>query len=127
MKSDTERVNFLDHAYANKGKVVEILDDGKLWNHNEKPNTGFGEDPESTYAIKDIKKGDEMLDDYGYYESIPWFDKIYTKYGIADDYYVVHKPNENKKSSKPKKESVSPKKKPAEFIKKRDKKAQDKK
>ena len=48
-----------------------ILDDGGMWNHSEKPNTGFGPNsdscPYSSYSIRNIKKGEELLDDYGTY------------------------------------------------------------
>ena len=43
----------------------EIQDDGKRWNHSEEPNTsgenvGEGMDPESSYAKRDIKAGEEV-------------------------------------------------------------------
>lgn len=48
-----------------QGKVNEIQDDGKRWNHSEEPNTsgenvGEGMDPESSYAKRDIKAGEEV-------------------------------------------------------------------
>lgn len=53
----------------------QILDDAKMWNHSETPNTGLppagdalGYCFESSYAIRDIKSGEELLDDYGIYE-----------------------------------------------------------
>lgn len=62
---------WMDHVYMFEGKLNEILDDGKLWNHSEAPNTGLAPssgpeyDWESTYSIRDIKAGEELLDDYG--------------------------------------------------------------
>ena len=63
--------DWLIHAYMDNGSVNEILDNGGLWNHSKDPNTGYGpssdSDPNSSYAIRDIKKGEELLDDYGTY------------------------------------------------------------
>ena len=52
-------------AIQAQGKVNEIQDDGKRWNHSEDPNTsgenlGEGMDPESSYAKRDIKAGEEV-------------------------------------------------------------------
>jgi hypothetical protein len=56
----------MDHVYMFDGRLNEITDDGKLWNHSETPNTGLppkGEQYcfESTYSIKDIQAGEEFL------------------------------------------------------------------
>jgi len=64
---------WMDHVYQFDGKLNEIIDDGGLWNHSETPNTGLppaGEeyDYESSYSIRDIQAGEELLDDYGIYE-----------------------------------------------------------
>lgn len=72
-----ERVYWMDHVYMFDGVLNEILDDGKLWNHSETPCTGLpppGEeyDFESSYAIRDIAEGEELLDDYGLYEYPEW-------------------------------------------------------
>ena len=52
-------------------------DDAIYWNHSEKPNTGFGPGPNScplsTYAVCDIKKGQELFDDYGTYQWPKWY------------------------------------------------------
>jgi hypothetical protein len=63
-----------DHVYMFSGVLIEILDDGKLWNHSETPCTGLppaGDiyDFDSSYAIRDIRAGEEFLDDYGTYRS----------------------------------------------------------
>jgi hypothetical protein len=56
----------MDHVYMFDGRLNEITDDGKLWNHSETPNTGLppkGEEYcfESTYSIKDIQPGEQFL------------------------------------------------------------------
>merc|ERR1712192_14573 len=40
MASDADRKDFLEHAYHDGGALNFILDDGGLWNHSDKPNTG---------------------------------------------------------------------------------------
>jgi len=69
-----EQEFFMSHVYLFDGVMNEILDDGKMWNHSESPNTGSGsgDDPNadwySSYAIRDIQAGEELFDDYGCYE-----------------------------------------------------------
>merc|ERR1712130_947327 len=72
MASDADRKYFLSHAYHDGGALNFILDDGGLWNHSDKPNTGGGPDPLSSYAIRDLDAGDELRDDYATSEHPPW-------------------------------------------------------
>ena len=63
---ESERAYWIDHVYVFSGSLNEILDDGKLWNHSETPCTGLpppGDeyDFESSYAIRDIKAGEECV------------------------------------------------------------------
>ena len=63
-RADAEYI--MDHVYMFDGRLNEITDDGKLWNHSEAPNTGLppkGDEYcfESTYSIKDIQAGEEFL------------------------------------------------------------------
>jgi uncharacterized protein len=65
---------FMSHVYLYDGYMNEILDDGRMWNHSEAPNTGQSiDDVQSSYAIRDIQDGEELLDDYGVYEYPDWF------------------------------------------------------
>ena len=81
-----------NHAFAvccACSKVIEILDDGLLWNHSKDPNTGDcpedieDGDPFSSYAIRDIKKGEQLLDNYGSYDRLKWFEKLCNKFGVV--------------------------------------------
>jgi len=56
------------------------------------PNTGInsGLEPLSSYALKDIKKGEELFDDYGTYEHPKWLIKVCAEYGSAYDYFTIH-------------------------------------
>ena len=79
--SPEARVFWMDHVYMFAGRLNEILDDGHFWNHSEAPCTGLpppGDDFcfESSYAVRDIKAGEELLDDYGLYEYPPWYNKL---------------------------------------------------
>lgn len=86
----------MDDGYLN-----EILDDGGLWNHSENPNTGLGPPgtdtcPLSSYAVRDIKKGEELLDDYGTYQWPKWHNKILDQYGVDTSYFTVKERNEDR-------------------------------
>lgn len=64
--SPEDAAYIMDHVYMFDGRLNEICDDGKMWNHSEEPNTGLpppGEEYcwESTYAIRDIEAGEEFL------------------------------------------------------------------
>jgi hypothetical protein len=65
-----EAAYIMDHVYMFDGRLNEITDDGKLWNHSEAPNTGLppkgeGYCFESTYSIKDIQPGEQFLVRWG--------------------------------------------------------------
>ena len=77
--------------YYYRGYCNEILDDGKLWNHSSKPNTGDGEDPNSSYAIRNIAKGEELLDDYGTYSWPQWLMDILAEHEVDTSYFETTK------------------------------------
>ena len=99
LPSHKERKDLLVHMYCEHGYCNEILDDCKFWNHSDTPNTGNdGPDPFNSYAMRDIKKGEELLDDYGTYEWPKWYLQLLTEYGVDVDYFTV--PDENKYKNK---------------------------
>jgi len=64
--SADEAAYIMDHVYMFDGRLNEICDEGKMWNHSEQPNTGLpppgeGYCWESTYSIRDIQAGEEFL------------------------------------------------------------------
>ena len=77
------------------GQVNEILDDGGMWNHSESPNTGYGPNADSdvlsSYAIRDIKKGEELFEDYGSYKHPDWFVNLCSEFGSDMSYYEIKK------------------------------------
>ena len=95
LNSDEQRKDLLIHMYCEHGYCHELLDDCRFWNHGDAPNTGNeGPDPYNAYALKDIKKGEELLDDYGTYEWPDWYIKLLTEYNVDVDYFTV--PDENR-------------------------------
>ena len=80
-----------------------ITDDGRYWNHSvSDPTTVIGgpdrTDKNSAFAIRDIKKGEEMFEDYGQYEWPDWLVKICYEVGSDMSYFDV-KAAETKKAS----------------------------
>jgi SET domain-containing protein len=80
---------FMDHVYLYNNVINEIVDDGKYWNHSEIPNTGCGEDVNSTYAIRDIEEGEQLLDDYGTYEYPEWFQQLAVEFAVPQDFITI--------------------------------------
>ncbi|EOD24067.1 hypothetical protein EMIHUDRAFT_207150 [Emiliania huxleyi CCMP1516] len=100
--SSTEAIELLEHVYCWEGEargahmpslVLEVVGDGKYWNHSRtRQNTGSGGnhpdgdgegrgDGVSSYALRDIEAGEELLDDYALYPSIPWFEALCEAHG----------------------------------------------
>ena len=93
LPSRVAQCDWLSHVYAYAGAINEILDNGRLWNHSEDPNTcsGVGGDWDSTFAKRDIAIGEELVDDYGVYEYPDWLLALYSEYGIPIDFVVIKK------------------------------------
>jgi hypothetical protein len=76
----------LAHSLRIRRKMIEILDDAKLWNHSRTPNTGDHPDDDgddqSSYALRDIKRGEQLLDDYSDYDIPKWFHKLCTMFEV---------------------------------------------
>jgi len=86
----------LEHVYTWEGEVIEIVGDGKYWNHSHTaqntgnhPDEGMG-DGVSSYAWRDIAVGEELLDDYASYASLPWFEALCKEYGAQSCVSVGH-------------------------------------
>ncbi|KAG8460018.1 hypothetical protein KFE25_011067 [Diacronema lutheri] len=77
-------IHFLEHAYCWDGLVCEILDDGRFWNHSKAPNTGtLPDDPASSFALRDIEPGEELLDDYSQHDMLAWFEAICKEHEVS--------------------------------------------
>merc|ERR1719162_1996910 len=81
---------WMDHVYVWSGMLHEILDDGLLMNHSEEPNIVSPECDgcclESSYAGRDIKKGEEMFEDYGTFGYPSWYNSLMVEYGCTRDF-----------------------------------------
>ena len=75
--------DFLAHAYVEGDAVVEILDNGRFWNHSGSvPNTGSpAHDLCNTYALRDIVRGEELLCDYGTFPVLDWYERVCIEFG----------------------------------------------
>lgn len=83
--SKEDAKELLEHVYAWEGEVIEIIGDGKYWNHSTTANTGNHPDEGagdgiSSYALRDIAVGEELLDDYSAHSSVPWLEEFCKQY-----------------------------------------------
>lgn len=58
------RAHLKRHAYLSAGRLILCADHGQYTNHSETPNTGSTDDQDVEYALKPIRKGDEITADY---------------------------------------------------------------
>eukprot|EP00294_Goniomonas_avonlea_P014246 CAMPEP_0114548532 /NCGR_PEP_ID=MMETSP0114-20121206/5033_1 /TAXON_ID=31324 /ORGANISM="Goniomonas sp, Strain m" /LENGTH=169 /DNA_ID=CAMNT_0001733131 /DNA_START=58 /DNA_END=567 /DNA_ORIENTATION=- len=98
---------FLEHVYTWDGRICEIRGDGKLWNHSKTRQTTGGLDqlkrvgvepigdnisPGHSYALVDLKPGDELLEDYGGWGEEPeWYTKACKEYDVLTSNGVAEK------------------------------------
>lgn len=53
-----------------KNRIDVALDDSRFVNHSENPNSGWNE--RGSFALRDIKKGDEITENYLEYGNVDW-------------------------------------------------------
>lgn len=90
MDTDKQRHDYLQYCYTQEpGQVVYELDNGKFTNHSKDPNTGIDFYHDMTmqhnFALRDIRKGEEITEDYekngsNFYPQ--WFYPLAKKYGV---------------------------------------------
>lgn len=82
----------LDHIFMSDGTLYEILDEGDVWNHSDTetttgyPPAGDGYCNNSSYSVRDIRAGEELLDNYSLYEYPDWYEAIKAKYNVHWDF-----------------------------------------
>lgn len=89
---ESEQRFFMSHVYLVGGVLNEILDDARMWNHSDSPNTGYGpvgSDFFSSYASRDILAGEELFDDYGRYEYPSYFVDLAREYSVPLGFFTV--------------------------------------
>ena len=80
------------------GYLRYALDDSVFFNHDgSNPNTtvvGYpgAKDQLSGYAIRDIKKGEEIFEDYGKYEWPEWLLQLCEEFGSDMSYFEIKSP-----------------------------------
>lgn len=94
-----EAIDLLEHIYSWRGEVLEIVGDAKYWNHSRtSQNTGNHPDGDgdgrgdgvSSYALRDIEPGEELLDDYTAYSKVPWFEALCSQHQARSCTSVGH-------------------------------------
>ena len=72
----------VNHAFPHDGVVDVLEDDTEYFNHSNDPNTFIVDSSYSCSALRDIKKGEEITDDYSNYGVVPWFEEIGNELGV---------------------------------------------
>lgn len=68
-------------------KLCLITDDGKYMNHSTDPNCLTDMETGNTFAIKNIKDGEQLFEDYRRFEHPVFLFPLLLKYECAPDYY----------------------------------------
>ena len=84
LPSDRERKYWLEHSYGEKGLAAYDLDDTIMVNHSFDPNLYCCKEGRNYYAARDIKKGEELTEDYRIYKLVPFLEEICQEYGVHD-------------------------------------------
>lgn len=89
LKTFEEKQDYLVHCYSLDDRVCYELDDGHCMNHSEKPNCGYDVKRDgkrlNAYALRDIKKGEEILVSYDVDQFLnfpPWFEELAQQYNM---------------------------------------------
>lgn len=81
---------YLTYAYPQKvlNGVVLCLDNGRFVNHSDEPNLAGPTDLpreiswQYSVALRDIKKGEELTENYNTYDTSEWLDDLCKKYDV---------------------------------------------
>ena len=77
---------WLEHASGLNGAVHLSSCDSVLINHSNTPSVAWDRRDGSAYSSRDIKKGEELTEDYRVYDDIPFYWKLCDEYGIDFSY-----------------------------------------
>ena len=96
MPNDNVRKEWLQFPIVYDGGFELDMDDGRFLNHSPDPNIGYPSmEDNRCFALRDIKKGEELFEDYNSYEPklspaselvFSWLVNIYAEYGIDEAY-----------------------------------------
>lgn len=90
-KTEKELIKFLlTYAYPQKvlNGIVLCLDNGRFVNHSEEPSLAGPSDLpreiswQYSVALRDIKQGEELTENYNTYDTSDWLDDLCRKYDV---------------------------------------------
>jgi len=84
-----EQKRFLEITFGKGDKLCLITDDGKYVNHSETPNCKTDLINGNCYSIRDIKKDEEILEDYNNFVHPPFLFPLLEKYNSEPTYYTI--------------------------------------
>ena len=80
--------DFLEHTLAHDGQIYQPTNDWTYINHSDHPNIHNGDVYDHDYAIRDIKKGDMIVEDYyKRYDHPEWLMKLIAEYDVDGNFY----------------------------------------
>ena len=105
---------YLFSSQSDDNKTVLVLNHGSLFNHGgDNAQIGYrpaqfnadGPQAFEFYALRDIKAGEELTDDYATFEDIPWYEALCVEYG-ASSCVVVGRANRGPVKTRVKKQKA---------------------
>jgi hypothetical protein len=80
---------FLELTFG-KGNILSLItDDGRYINHSDEPNCKTDLVSGNCYAIKNIKKGNQILENYNSFTHPPFLLELLKKYKCEPTYYTI--------------------------------------
>jgi len=83
------RQSFLDSSFGKGDVLCLITDDGQYVNHADVPNCKTDLSTGHCYAIQDIRKGEQILEDYTSFTHPPFLFPLLKLYQCEPDYYLL--------------------------------------
>jgi hypothetical protein len=84
---------FLDYAFGKGDVLCLITDDGVYMNHADASNCNCRTDLNSgnCFAVRDIKAGEQLFEDYATFSHPPFLFELLKKYDCEPTYYTINK------------------------------------
>ena len=84
-----EQQRFLELTFGKGDKLCLITDDGKYVNHSETPNCKTDLINGNCYSLRDIKKDEEILEDYNSFTHPQFLFPLLHIYNSEPSYYTI--------------------------------------
>jgi SET domain-containing protein len=87
----SESKKFLDLSYGLHNKLCFINDDGRFINHSSSPYCNCKTEMQTgdVYSLRDIDKGEELLEDYSSFEHPDFLMSLLNQYDCFPSYYTI--------------------------------------